>query len=96
MLSAFSELHDSFYASIKDGIHISINVIESVVTVKDKKFPFRLNEMKRTLIEVRGITSTFKKFGKQLFDNLRPPRVQSKEDIRENSVSRDHQLYINW
>ena len=86
---------DDFYANIQDGAHVSVDLNESVIIVDEKRFPFKLSQMERALIEVGGITSAFLKFGKHLFDYLRTPMASPKA-LREISSLEDNVPYTNW
>lgn len=67
---------ESFYEKAKDGTEVEVDLGESVVRVlgTDREWPFEMSDMEKELIEIGGLTSAFRKFGKDLFDVLTMPK----------------------
>ena len=65
---------ESFYEAAQDGVQVSIDFPTKVIKVGEKRFGFQLSQMERELFEHGGITSAFRKFGKQLFERMTAPK----------------------
>jgi 3-isopropylmalate dehydratase small subunit len=67
---------DSFYDAAKDGVEVMVDLDRCMVGVQgvEKEWGFQLGPMERELIEVGGLNSAFKKFGKTLFNVMCAPK----------------------
>jgi 3-isopropylmalate dehydratase small subunit len=67
---------ESFYEKARDGVEVEVDMEKSVVRVVgcDSEWPFEMSDMEKELIEIGGLTSAFRKFGKGLFDVLTMPK----------------------
>ena len=67
---------ESFYEAAKDGVEVIIDLARFVVRVDgvEQEWAFQLSSMERELIEVGGLNSAFKKFGKRLFNVMCAPK----------------------
>lgn len=91
---------EDFYAAAKDEVPISIDVPKRIITVGDgggkKEFRFELSEMEEQLMRNRGVTKSFKKYGKAIWEKLTDggPEREGHEIPRAEHVNADSRL--NW
>jgi hypothetical protein len=71
---------ESFYEAAKEGEGIEVDLGNSVVRLVGDggdvkgEWAFEMSGMEKELIEIGGLTSAFRRFGKRLFDVLTTPK----------------------
>jgi 3-isopropylmalate dehydratase small subunit len=73
-------LDEGFYEKAKDGAEVEVDLGQGVVRLfsdggeVEGEWPFEMSDMEKELIEIGGLTSAFRRFGKGLFDVLTTPK----------------------
>ena len=71
---------EGFIENVKDGGEAEVDVGMCVVRLLGGggqvvgKWSFKMSDIEKELIEIRGLTNAFRKFGKGLFDVLTTPK----------------------
>jgi hypothetical protein len=73
---------ESFYKAVEEGMEVEVDLGKGVVRLfendekgmKEVEWKFEMSGMEKELIEIEGLTSAFRLFGKGLFDVLTTPK----------------------
>ena len=71
---------EGFYENVKDGGEVEVDLGMCVVRLFEGgeqligEWSFEMSDIEKELIEIRGLTNAFRKFGKGLFDVLTTPK----------------------
>lgn len=61
---------DEFHRLATDGVDIEVDLDAREVRVAGKIFGFKLDDMELALVENKGMSAAYKRFGKQVFEKL--------------------------
>ena len=70
---------ESFHERVKDGAAVEVDLRKGAVRLEGEgggEWPFEMSGMEKELIEIGGLTSAFRRFGKGLFDVLTTPKAR--------------------
>jgi hypothetical protein len=69
-LLGISMTDDAFYAAATENEEITIDVPSRIISVGGQKFKFELSEMEYNLTVNKGVTASYRKFGKGVWERF--------------------------
>ena len=95
-LLGFTISDEDFYETARDGEDIAIDVPSRRVTIAGRDFPFVLSDLEYNLTTNKGLSESFKKYGRGIWSNLTRTGSQTehKEEVQPEISHPDRRL--NW
>ena len=90
--------NDTFYEAAKEGEDIEIDVTNRRITVAGKAFDFKLSEIEYMLTRNKGISESYKMYGKALWQELTATSGSGKETASgiEQNVMKSPDKRMDW
>ena len=78
--------NEAFYAAAKEGEEITIDVPSRTISVAGQQFPFQLSEIEYQLTHNKGVTQSYKKYGKAIWDKMTTGSPSSSAERRTQNL----------
>jgi len=79
---------DAFYEAAAEGQEITVDVPNRTISVGGKDFKFKMAEMEYRLTMNKGITESYRKYGKAIWEKLTESDMKGKvEEDMEGKVT---------
>lgn len=83
---------EEFYQAAMDGVDISINVPKRKISVAGREFPFRLSDIEYQLTINRGITESYRKYGRAIWSEMTKGSGETKHHQQRQNGSGEVQV----
>jgi len=61
---------DSFHSAAQDNVSIEVDLNARHVKIGEQSWDFKLDDMELALVENDGMTASYKKYGREVFEKL--------------------------
>ncbi|KIW15364.1 hypothetical protein PV08_05410 [Exophiala spinifera] len=89
---------DAFFQAAQDGQDIALDIPSRTATVAGQAYPFALSDMEFNLTVNNGMTDSYKKFGKAIWENFTQSKTEPKSISRalQNGEGEKKHIKMDW